>query len=133
MNSTSQPGIEFYYHEDSKHGMSKKAAEYYKKLSASSARDKDICEKLSWDNLYSSLLTKHEEALETILLSPDYEFDRRTISSMIGRLAERGKMYFDLKDDKESTDKNDYSANTVLRFYLCNSNHHLVPMTCNHF
>ena len=116
-NSMGVAHMTIFYHSINKSGMSKKAVACYKSLSSSSASNKELAEKLSWDNLYSSLLTECKSELVELLESPDAEYYRSQIIRKMKNKAEEGIGYFELKEGN--------SSSSVLRFYLCDSHHFL--------
>ena len=96
MNSTVRLGFKFFYHQNYKNGMSTEAAACYKDMSSLSAFDKELSEKLSWDNLYSTLLTKHTREMVNFLESPDQDYSRDSICRKISNKVKDGNMYFEL-------------------------------------
>ena len=109
---------QLYYHKTYRDGMSNDAAMLYKKVSSKSALSKEEAEKLSWDNLFSSILTNYENDLINALGSPDQDGCRNNISRELS--GSNGSKYFSLKDDR--TEDGVFSSNVIIRYHLCNTN-----------
>ena len=117
-NSTKMVSNKFYYHTDYQKGTSLDAKAKYSLVSESSATDKEKSEKLSWDNLYSRLLTNHCEEIQTKFTSPDSSEKRQMLRYQMANDQNKMQMYF-LKDyDKLKKNQNGFTVNDVFRFYL---------------
>ena len=121
-SSCSQCVIDFHHLSDMEEGMSKKAVSVFKHLSAQSANNKEQSEKLTWDNVYPALLTLHESDIASSLASPDVESKHVEIKRKVKNKCKEGTMYFDVNQED---DEDDFSANLIVRFHLCDSNNFL--------
>ena len=121
-NSVGSVFNQLYYHKNHKEAMSSGAALLYQGVSSKSAMSKEQAEKLSWDNLFSSILTNYESELVNLLSSPDQVGCRQNISTELK--GSNGAKCFSLKDDGSDDEEKDgeFSSNVILRYHLCHTN-----------